>query len=146
MPTLEDWLALEHTEETPYMVRLFERKPEWLPTGRIDEEILVWFDSEIPDRPLYLDYEELTLVWNVAHEHLLDLNYQWPAIDPVDAAIEKIEAVLAGTYVQVYSETPEGQWQSAGFIALQDKDRYRAESEAKGLIVTITQWPGRKIQ
>lgn len=70
MPTLDDWLALEHTEETPLMVRLFELRPEWLPTGKLEDEVLVWFNSNWVRLPLYLNYEEFTWGWNVAHEHL----------------------------------------------------------------------------
>jgi hypothetical protein len=146
MPTLEEWLALEHTEETPLMVRLFEQRPEWLATGRLDEEILVWFGSDIPDRPLALDYEEFTLVWDKSHEHLYDLMNCWPPEDPVEAAIQKIEAILAGELVQIYAETPEGQWQRVGFAPLEAIPARKAEYEELGWVVTVTQWPGRKIQ
>ena len=146
MPTLADWLALERSEETPYLVRLFERRPEWLATGRIEEEILVWFDSEIPDRPLYLEYEELTLCWDWAHEHILWTREHEPVDKVVDLVIEMIESVLSGTLMQVLATTTEGRWQRAGFASEQERVRLRAEFESEGLIVTFTRWPGRKVQ
>ena len=128
------------------MVRLFERRPDWLSTGRLDEEILVWFDSEIHDRPLFLDYEELTLYWDKAHEHILWTSEYEPLDRVIDKAIEMIEAVLAGSLLQVYAETPEGQWTRAGFAREDEMSTLRGECEAEGWVVTFTRWPGRKVQ
>lgn len=143
MPTLENWLALEHTEETPLMIRLFEHRPEWLPTGRLDDEVLVWFDSDWPGLPLYLDYEEFTFGWNAAHEHLLWQHASaWPPVDIVEIAIGRIEAVLTGRLLRFYAETREGQWQGAYFATESEMAEEIAMGEAKGWIVTVNRWPG----
>lgn len=146
MPKIEEWLALEHTEETPHMVRLFERRPEWLATGRLDQEVLVWFDSDWPGLPLYLDYEEFTVGWNVAHDHLLwSYRDAWPPADVVEIAIDMIEAVLEGRLLRLYAETPQGRWQTAGFVAPDDMEAQIAQGEAKGWDVTIHRWPGKVV-
>lgn len=143
MPTLEDWLALEHTEETPLMVRLFELRPEWLATGKLEDEVLVWFDSDWPGLPLYLDYEEFTLGWNAAHEHLLwEYGHAWPPVDIVRIAIERIEAILTGRLLRLYVETPAGEWRTFGFITKGELAEEIGKHEAQGLVVTINRWPG----
>jgi len=137
VPTLKDWLALEPTEETALMVRLFELRPDWLPTGKLEGEVLVWFDSNIENRPLYLDYEEFTVGWNTAHYHLLH-----SVEDPVVTAIEMIEDVLEGRRLRIYTEDGSGRWQGAGLCTAEEIPPLRAEYESRGWNVSVQRFPG----